>query len=336
MFIDNLELILEAGKGGNGVVAWRREKYIPKGGPAGGNGGQGGSILIEANRHLLSLEDLRNYKILKAENGEQGGSNNKTGKNGKNLTIQVPLGTQATDENGFLICDLTQDKERFLICQGGRGGKGNTCFKSSTHQAPNICTQGQKGETKRIRLELKLIADIGLIGMPNAGKSTLLGALTAVKVKIAPYPFTTLKPNLGLIEFADYSRLLIADVPGIIKGAAQNRGLGLTFLQHIERTSCLLFVIDLASSEQDPFEAFQMLQEEIHQYNPKIAEKPFLVALNKTDASEAAGNLENFKAKYPFDPQTLFPISALQKSGLTPLMAALQTSFRSVQKTTSV
>ncbi len=320
MFIDKLALILEAGSGGNGIVSWRREKYIPKGGPAGGNGGKGGSIIIEADRHLLSLEDLRNYRILKAKNGKQGGSSNKHGKNAEDLIIKVPLGTLIKDKNTqAILCDLTEDKEQFMICKGGKGGKGNSCFKSATNRAPNICTLGKQGEKKEIELELKLIADIGLVGMPNAGKSTLLKKLTKVEVKIAAYPFTTLRPNLGIMEFSDYSRLLMADIPGLIKNASQNKGLGISFLKHLERTSVLVFVIDLAQTDgRDCFEDFLILQKEIKKYNSDILKKPFLIALNKIDLPKAKKNLKTFQEKYQkladFPKNMLFPISA-QASG---------------------
>ena len=326
MFIDNLELTLEAGSGGHGLVSWRREKYIPKGGPAGGNGGNGGSIIIKADHHLLSLEDLRNTRIIKAKNGQQGGSNNKTGKRGPDLTIKVPLGTIIKDKkNDAILYDFTQSNDKIVICEGGRGGLGNTCFKSSTNQAPNKCTKGKAGGFKEVKLELKLIADVGLVGMPNAGKSTLMNQLTSVEVKIAAYPFTTLRPNLGLIEFEDFSRLLIADIPGIIEHAAQNKGLGLTFLRHIERTSLLIFVIDLSGQDgRDPLEDFSVMQKELDQYNPEMLKKPFLVALNKMDTEEAKANLKAFEEKYPFDPQTLFPISAVSKEGLSPFSVAFK------------
>ena len=245
MFIDRVTIELAAGKGGNGVVAWRREKYIPKGGPCGGNGGKGGSIILQADTQVFSLDWFRNRRILKAENGQAGGSNNRQGKNGKDLVLKVPCGTLVKDmTTGEILHDFTADKEEFVLCRGGKGGKGNDCFKSPTNQAPNYCTEGTEGGQVKVELELKLIADVGLVGFPNAGKSTLISALADVKVKIAPYPFTTLQPNLGFIQCEDYSRIYIADIPGIIEGAHQNRGLGFEFLRHIERTRLLLFVLD--------------------------------------------------------------------------------------------
>ncbi len=322
MFVDAVTITLSAGYGGNGVVAWRREKFIPKGGPAGGNGGNGGSVFLQTSSQIYSLENFRNQKILKAENGSAGGGNKRQGRNGKDLVIQIPCGTIIRDASSKeVLYDCTEDNTKIEICKGGKGGKGNDHFKSPTHQAPNICTEGTEGELKEIELELKLIADVGLVGMPNAGKSTFMSAITHVQVKIAPYPFTTLYPNLSFVQFDDYSRVLIADIPGIIRDAHQDRGLGLSFLKHIERTSVLVFLIDIAGWEgRDPFDDFLILQEELQKYNPQMLEKPFLVALNKVDAEESKEYLEEFTKRYPFDPSTLFAISAKEKVGIAPLL----------------
>jgi GTP-binding protein len=331
MFVDRVHLSVQAGRGGNGVIAWRREKYIPKGGPAGGDGGNGGSLYITADPQIHSLEDFRNRRILKAENGAQGGSNNCKGKNGRPLTLKVPVGTLVKDRaTGALLFDLTEPGQTVLLCQGGIGGKGNSRFKSSTHQAPFVCTEGTEGENKEIELELKLIADVGLVGMPNAGKSTLVSALAHIRVKIAPYPFTTLRPNLGIVEFDDYSRLLIADIPGIIRDAHANRGLGLEFLRHIERTSLLVFVVELApfEDERDPLEEFLLLRRELAAYDPALLDKPFLTAVNKIDLEESAPLQEAFRARYPFAPETLFFISAAEGRGLSPLKEAIRDTFR--------
>ncbi len=331
MFTDTVTLHLIAGKGGNGVIAWRREKYIPKGGPAGGDGGHGGSIVLQPDPEVYSLEEFRNRRILKAENGGCGGSNNCKGKNGGDLVLKVPLGTLVKDaKSGKLLRDLTSAGDEWKICSGGKGGKGNTRFKTSTHQAPFVCTDGTPGQEIEVELELKLIADVGLVGMPNAGKSTLISELAHVEVKIAPYPFTTLRPNLGILEFDDYSRLLIADIPGIIENAHADRGLGLSFLRHIERTSALVFLVELApNQDRDPFEEFLMLRKELEKYNPEMLEKPFLVALNKIDQEGAEVLAEEFRAKYPFAAETLFEISALNGVGLDPLLRAIR---RLVQK----
>lgn len=290
MFTDRVVLEFCAGKGGNGIVAWRREKYLPKGGPYGGDGGKGGSIILEVNDQLPSLEAYRNRFTLRAENGQQGGTNNRRGRNGRDLIIQIPRGTLVKDgESGEIIRDFTEDKERLVICKGGRGGRGNSHFKTSTNRAPNTATPGRKGEIHKVELELKLIADIGLVGFPNAGKSTFISKVTDVPVKVAPYPFTTLRPNLGYIRGDDAERVLIADIPGIIEGAHKNRGLGIEFLRHIERTSLLLFVLDASGfEERDPIVDFSILRQEIAAYNPEHAKKPFVIALNKIDLAQSS------------------------------------------------
>lgn len=330
MFIDSAKITLRAGKGGNGVVSWRRELYVPKGGPAGGNGGKGGSILLKTDSHVLSLEGFRNRRLIYAEDGQQGGGNLRQGRNGKDLVLIVPCGTLVKDaQTGEVLYDFTDENQEFLICKGGKGGKGNHCFKSSTNQAPNICTPGLDGQSREIELELKLIADVGLIGIPNAGKSTLMSKLTAIKVKIGAYPFTTLYPNLSYIQFPDYSRIFIADIPGLIENAHQNKGLGISFLRHIERSSVLLFVIDVSGFEgRDPRDDFKVLRNELSAYNPDLLNKPFLVALNKIDQEGAEEHLKNFYQEYPFDRNSLFPISAINAEGIDPLKEAMSKLVR--------
>lgn len=326
MFVDTVTLSLSAGKGGNGVIAWRREKYIPKGGPAGGDGGIGGSVYLQADPQVHSLEDYRNRRILKAENGQPGGSNNCKGKNGKDLFLKIPLGTLIKNpKTQEILYDFTEAGQTWKICAGGRGGKGNSRFKTSTHQAPFVCTEGTAGEETEIELELKLIADIGFVGMPNAGKSTLISELAHICVKIAPYPFTTLRPNLGIVEFDDFKRILIADIPGIIENAHENKGLGFSFLRHIERTSSLIFLIELAPyQDRDPFAEFLMLRRELEAYHPSMLEKPFLVVLNKIDQEGARELADAFRAQYPYDLTTLFEISALERINLESLKEALR------------
>lgn len=326
MFVDTVKLSLSAGNGGNGVIAWRREKYIPKGGPAGGDGGIGGSVYLEAHPQVHSLEDFRNRRILKAQNGMPGGSNNCKGKTGEDLHLKIPMGTLVKNpETGEVLCDFTEAGQKWEICKGGRGGKGNTHFKTPTHQAPFVCTEGTKGESIEVELELKLIADVGFVGMPNAGKSTLISNLAYIEVKIAPYPFTTLRPNLGIMEFDDFSRILIADIPGIIENAHENRGLGFAFLRHIERTSTLVYLIEMAPhQERDPFEEFLMLRRELENYNPNMLEKPFLVALNKMDQEGAEEIARGFKERYPYDRDTLFEISAMEGTNLGPFRDAMR------------
>jgi GTPase len=326
MFIDAVKMTLSAGKGGNGIVAWRREKFIPKGGPAGGNGGRGGAIVLRTTPQLFSLEHFRNRRHICAENGASGGTNQQQGRSGKDLVLEVPCGTLVKDaKTQEILFDLKDKDEQVLICRGGRGGMGNVCFKSPTHQAPNICTEGSPGEILDIELELKLIADVGLVGMPNAGKSTLMKAITYVPVKIAAYPFTTLYPNLSYVQFDDYSRILVADIPGIIKDAHVDKGLGLSFLRHIERTSILLFVIDVSGFEgRAPLEDYSTLLQEIREYNPALLKKPHLIVLNKIDAEEAEEQAELFRSLLPPNHAKIFEISALKREGLTPLLEALK------------
>ena len=323
MFIDRVKVKLIAGRGGNGIVSWRRERCIAKGGPNGGNGGRGGAIIFEADPSYYSLEAYRHRRILRAPNGQQGGPNLQQGRSGSDLVVKVPFGTLVKDqETGEVLFDFTEAASTWTACIGGRGGKGNNCFKSSTNRAPNICTPGKPGEEKEFELELKLIADVGLVGMPNAGKSTLMSKITHAHVKIGAYPFTTLSPNLSYIQCEDYTRILVADIPGIIENAHLNKGLGLEFLKHIERTSALLFILDAVPDEEDrsPLRDFETLCSEIKAYNPKMLAKPFLIVLNKIDKPGAAKNIEAFKERYP---SNVFEISALEEKGLNSLINAL-------------
>jgi len=325
MFIDRVVLDLHAGKGGNGVVAWIRAKFIPKGGPCGGNGGRGGSVTIVADSQVYSLEYYRNRRILKAENGQPGASNSRQGRKGKSLILKVPCGTLVKNSvTGEVLHDFTEDKEEWVICKGGKGGRGNETFKTPTHQAPNVCTEGAAGEEIQVELELKLIADVGLVGFPNAGKSTLISALAHVKVKIAPYPFTTLQPNIGFIKRDDLTRIYIADIPGIIEGAHRNRGLGFEFLRHIERTKLLLFVLDASGIDgRTPADDFRVLRNELSTYNPELLERSYFVVLNKTDAEESAENIAQFHKEFPIDPSLVFEISALTGAGVKELEKGL-------------
>ncbi len=321
MFTDRIKLDLFAGRGGNGVVAWRREKYLPKGGPYGGDGGKGGSIVLEVDDQIPSLEAYRNRRILKAENGQQGGPNNRRGRNGRDLIIKIPRGTLVKNvKTGEILRDFTQDKEKWVICLGGRGGMGNTHYKSPTNRAPNYASPGKDGASQVVELELKLIADVGLVGFPNAGKSTFIAQATNVPVKIAPYPFTTLRPNLGYVIHEDQERMLIADIPGIIEGAHRNKGLGFEFLRHIERTHFLLFILDASGfEERDPLEDFATLRREVLEYNQELSEKPFAVALNKIDMGFVG---EAFRETYP-DIQ-VFEMSALTGQGVEEIIGFLK------------
>lgn len=325
MFIDRVVIECAAGKGGNGVVAWRREKYIPKGGPFGGNGGRGGSLILEADTQLSSLDWFRHRRHLKAEKGGDGGSNCRQGRNGRDLILKVPCGTLVKDkETGEVLHDFVQDKEQWILCNGGRGGRGNHSFKSPTNRAPNICKEGTDGEIRHIELELKLIADVGLVGFPNAGKSTLISSLAGLRVKVAAYPFTTLQPNLGFIELENYQRIYIADIPGIIEGANLNRGLGLEFLRHIERTKLLIFILDASGIDgRNPSEDFQVLRKELEAYNKELLERPYLVALNKIDQEQAEEHIEQFYRENAIPPEKVFHISAAYGMGLDTFMQAI-------------
>ncbi len=326
MFIDQVKMKCIAGKGGNGAISWRREKYIPKGGPYGGNGGPGGSIYLTSDDQVYSLDHYRNSRKMLAEHGKAGGTNNKQGKSGQDLIIKVPCGTLVKDgKTQEVLHDFIHSGEKFRLCIGGKGGKGNSFFKTSTNQAPNKCTPGKPGDTLSIELELKLIADVGLIGMPNAGKSTLLSKMANIPIKTGSYPFTTLKPNLSYLQFQDYSRIYIADIPGIIENAHQNKGLGLSFLRHIERTSTLVYLVDTSGIDgRDPLSDFLTLYKELQAYDKNLTEKSFLVILNKIDTEDSIKHLTEFYKNYPFDPQGLFELSALTGTGIPVFITKLK------------
>lgn len=330
MFVDRVILDLAAGKGGNGVVAWRREKFIPKGGPCGGNGGKGGSVILQADSQVFSLEWFRNRRILKAENGMPGASNSRQGRAGEDLILKVPCGTLVKDVvTGEILHDFTEDREKWVVCSGGKGGRGNETFKTPTNQAPNFCTEGKEGTSCSVEFELKLIADVGLVGFPNAGKSTLINSLAHVRVKIAPYPFTTLRPNIGFIQTEDYSRIFIADIPGIIEGAHLNKGLGFEFLRHIERTKLLIFVLDASGIDgRNPIDDYRVLLTEIEKYNPEMLKRPHLVALNKIDTEEASLYVEDFIKTYQLPKGALFEISAKEGIGLGELRKAIEVCLK--------
>jgi GTP-binding protein len=325
MFIDRVRLKLVGGRGGHGVVAWRREKYIPKGGPTGGNGGKGGSVFIQTDRNTHSLEEYRNKRHLLAEDGACGGAEQRTGRDGKDLTIKVPCGTLVKDaESGEIIADLTELGQTYQICQGGRGGRGNATFATPTNRAPNKRTEGTLGTEISIELELKLIADVGLVGFPNAGKSSLLSRLTKQHPETAAYPFTTLKPHIGMMEFDDFSRIFIADIPGIIDGAHENRGLGLEFLRHIERNEVLIYMLDASGIDnRTPLEDYKVLKQELQEYNPELLKKPSLVALNKCDTEESVELIKEFKENIELE-HPLFVTSTLTGEGIEPLVATFR------------
>ncbi len=318
MFTDRVTMKLVAGRGGNGIISWIRGRFLPKGGPCGGNGGKGGSITLEASHDIFSLDHFRNTNIVKAGNGADGGTNNRTGKNGASKTLLVPCGTLLKNlETGELIHDFIEHGDELEICQGGKGGLGNNHFKSPTNRTPLEVTPGREGQQIEVELELKLIADVGFVGLPNAGKSTLLSVLTPNKVKIGDYPFTTLKPNLSYIEFDDYSRIFLADIPGIIKNAHQGRGLGLEFLRHIERSQVLVYVIDVTNTPEDDF---CLLREELSAYDPALLDRPSIVCLNKSDELTSNEKVDDFKRQFETDTLHVHAVSALLEISLEPLV----------------
>ncbi len=282
MFIDQTKVTCIAGKGGAGRVSFRREKFVPKGGPDGGDGGRGGSILFLVDANLYTLQDVRYNRIYQAEDGEAGDKSEKTGKNGKDQIIRVPPGTIIRDsETDELIADLINDGQEFIACKGGIGGRGNVHYKTATNQTPRKAQPGLPGEKGIFNLELKVLADVGLVGLPNAGKSTLLSRITAAKPKIADYPFTTIQPYLGIIKVGSYRSFVMADIPGIIEGASKGKGLGHQFLKHIERNKLLLFLID--SQEEGPAETLKILRKEVLAFNPALKEKSYLIVRTKCD-----------------------------------------------------
>lgn len=282
MFIDTAEIFVKAGNGGNGSVAFRREKYIPKGGPWGGNGGKGGDVIIKVDANLHTLLDFRYKKKYIAENGKNGAKALKDGKSGADLIIKVPKGTLIIDkQSGKAIIDLDEDDSVFIVAKGGKGGKGNSNFATSTNQTPRYAESGRAGEELYIKLELKLIADVGLVGFPNAGKSTLISKVSAARPKIADYPFTTLKPNLGIVQYRDFNSFTIADIPGIIEGAHLGKGLGHEFLKHIERTELLLVMID--STSENIKKDYEVLLRELNSYSNYLSKKKKIIGISKTD-----------------------------------------------------
>lgn len=296
MFIDYTKIEVTAGNGGDGAIAFRREKYVPKGGPSGGNGGNGGNIIIKAHHNLTTLLDFRYKRIYKAENGAPGGTSLKDGKYGNHVILKVPVGTIVKDQaTKKIICDLKENHDEYILAKGGKGGKGNSNFATSTNQAPRKAELGRAGETIKIILELKLIADVGLVGFPNAGKSTFISKISAAKPKIADYPFTTLEPNLGIVKYRDYNSFIVADIPGIIEGAHKGKGLGIKFLRHIERTKILLFLIDISS--EDYVKDFKVLFNELKSYSEVLSNQKIVVGLTKADivTDEEINKISYFK-----------------------------------------
>ena len=323
-FIDDVKIWVKSGNGGNGCVSFRREKYVPRGGPDGGDGGRGGDIIFEANANLNTLFDYLYHPHNKAGNGGHGQGKGKTGRAGKDYVISVPVGTLIKDiETGEILHDLSEPGQRVTFLKGGRGGKGNARFATSTRRAPRIAEDGEEGVERRVRLELKLLADVGLVGLPNAGKSTLLSKLTAARPKVADYPFTTLSPMLGVVSIGDGETITLADIPGLIKDAHKGSGLGIRFLKHIERTRGLVHLIDIAQVGEDRLEPLRVIREELKQYSPELAEKDCLVVLNKIDLLESPDHAESIAAEYRKAGYHVVTISALKGENLDPLVREL-------------
>ncbi len=321
-FFDRAEIIVQAGDGGDGSAGFRREAHVPRGGPDGGDGGRGGHIYLLADHHLNTLLPFRDQRKFKATLGGNGGGSRKHGRDGGDLIIRVPPGTVArvTIEGEDYELDLAAPGMRLLAARGGKGGLGNVHFATSTHQVPRIAELGQPGEAYEIDLELKLLADVGLVGFPNAGKSTLLSIISAARPKIGAYPFTTLQPNLGVVGVGDYS-FVVADIPGLIEGAHRGVGLGFDFLRHIERTRLLLHLVDAAGVDgRDPIDDYRQINEELRQYQPELARRPQIVVLNKTDLPEAQDNLERLRAAVTLPSAEVFEISAATRAGVDALM----------------
>ena len=330
-FIDEARIQVSAGNGGNGVVSFRREKYEPEGGPNGGDGGRGGSVYAVADRNLNTLIEFRYTRKFAAQRGENGGSSDCYGKGGDDIVLHMPVGTVLTDSNsGEIVADLSTDGQRILIAKGGKGGLGNIHFKSSTNRAPRQCTKGEPGEERELRLELRVLADVGLLGLPNAGKSTFIRAVSAARPKVADYPFTTMHPNLGVVRVSENKSFIIADIPGLIEGAADGAGLGIRFLKHLARTRVLLHIVDLAplDPDADPVHDARAIVGELEKYSPELAAKPRWLVLNKLDLipeEERAQRVADFLAAYGATAETPhFTVSAISGDGCKTITYALQ------------
>ncbi|EHL73366.1 GTPase ObgE [Bacillus smithii] len=324
MFVDQVKIYVKGGDGGNGMVAFRREKYVPKGGPAGGDGGKGADVVFEVDEGLRTLMDFRYQRHFKAPRGENGMSKNQHGKNAEDMVVKVPPGTVVIDDDTKeVIADLTEHGQRVVVAKGGRGGRGNTRFATPANPAPEICEKGEPGEERYVVLELKLLADVGLVGFPSVGKSTLLSVVSRARPKIADYHFTTIVPNLGVVETEDGRSFVMADLPGLIEGAHQGVGLGHQFLRHIERTRVIVHVIDMSASEgRDPYEDYVTINNELKEYNLRLTERPQIIVANKMDIPEARENLKRFKEKLQED-YPVFPISAATREGIRELLFAI-------------
>jgi GTP-binding protein len=334
MFVDQVSVYVKAGDGGNGLVAYRREKYVPLGGPAGGDGGDGADIVFKVDEGLNTLMDFRYNRHFKGKRGEKGMSKTMHGKNAPDLIIPVPPGTTVMDEDtGEVIADLISHEQQAVIVKGGRGGRGNTRFASPRNPAPDMAENGEPGQERNIQVELKLIADVGLVGFPSVGKSTFISVVSAAKPKIADYHFTTLAPNLGVVDTSDHRSFVMADLPGLIEGAHEGIGLGHQFLRHVERTRVIVHVVDMAGTEgRDPFEDYVKINEELKAYDEKLMGRPQIIAANKMDMPGAEENLASFTTKLASD-IPIYSISALTKDGLRDLLFAIADTLETIPKT---
>ncbi len=331
MFIDEVKIEVIAGNGGNGCLAFRREKYVAMGGPFGGNGGHGGNVVFEVDEGLNTLIDLRYNKKYQAKNGAHGEGKGMNGKNAPDLVIKVPLGTVITDlETNFILGDLTKKGDRVVVAYGGRGGRGNMAFVTKTNPAPDFAENGEPGEEKKLKVELKLLADVGLVGMPSVGKSTIISKISAAKPKIAAYHFTTLHPSLGVVRTKDHRSFVVADLPGLIEGASLGEGLGDKFLKHIERTRVIAHVIDMSGMEgRNPYDDYVIINKELENFNPKLMEKPQVVLANKMDLESSQENLKAFKEKVSVP---VYEISALENKGLEDVLVVLADTLDTIEK----
>jgi GTPase len=330
MFTDRVKIFVKAGDGGGGALSFRREKYVPRGGPDGGNGGRGGNVVLEVSRQLNSLHDYRFKHHFAAARGGRGGGSRRHGKDAADIVLQVPPGTLVKDEEGKTLADLIADRQRLVVGRAGRGGRGNASFKTSTRQTPRFAELGEPGESRWLWLELKLIADVGLVGLPNAGKSTLLSAASAARPKIADYPFTTLEPVLGVVELADDASFVMADLPGLIEGAHAGAGLGLQFLRHVERTRAMIHVIDAAAGDREKlWTDYQQVRAELKKYSPALSRRPQLIALNKMDAVTDSSEVLAFRQRLVKLRRRSFPISAVVGEGVQDLLWA---TYRTLER----
>jgi GTP-binding protein len=322
MFVDQVRIHVKAGSGGDGVVSFRREKYVPHGGPDGGDGGHGGNVVMQASHRLATLLDLRYQQQYHAKSGAPGEGSNRHGRTGSDVSIAVPVGTVILDdETDELLADLTRDGQSVVVAHGGRGGRGNSHFATPTNHVPTHAESGTPGDERWLRLELKLLADVGLVGFPNAGKSTLIAAISSARPKIADYPFTTLVPNLGVVAWADDRSFVVADIPGLIEGAHEGKGLGTQFLRHIERTTFLLHLVDVSEwASQDPVSSLQVMRHELGAYDPALQAKPYAIVATKVDVMGDGERLRTLQAYCAARNLRFFPISAATRQGLEPLI----------------